>query len=487
MILRAFMFAGLLLSTLNAYADEASSTNTSQTTPSNPEPILPNSDPIPTTPAQTGEESSQTLRYSAEELQQNPDLLASLLDQSIIKGDSVNLHYLLSLYRQLPPNHRNEQLLRFAEAEVASLNGDSKTAIAQYRAMIAEEPDLLPVRFKLAMALMRDRQDGAAKHQLDRLRAETNLPEDIAQTIEQARERIIKRQTWNISASAYYTHDDNINGAPDVRGGKTNRCPFGGSCEVKYPDKKQADGIHANLGAERQFALSGNLYASIGANAHTRWYWNAKEYNDLNLRANVGLGYRNAKLDTSLSPFISRRWYNNQGYATTVGADIQTTYWPTPRWQLNSSFQLSYAKHDTRKWLDGGRFYAGIGAVYFVRAGRYFYSGVNVYHHQTQDKSDQYNRYSANIGWVEDWNGGVSSALSGSIGKRDYAAKDLLGGIKRSDMEYSANLRLWHRNWHLWGITPKLNLSVQQTKSNHFYYDRAKPEFNAYLEFSKTF
>lgn len=47
-------------------------------------------------------------------------------------------------------------------------------------------------------------------------------------------------------------------------------------------------------------------------------------------------------------------------------------------------------------------------------------------------------------------------------------------------------LSIWKRYWHLWGITPKLNIDWSKSTSNHFYYDGQSSK-NAYIEFSKTF
>ena len=54
-----------------------------------------------------------------------------------------------------------------------------------------------------------------------------------------------------------------------------------------------------------------------------------------------------------------------------------------------------------------------------------------------------------------------------------------------ADNEYNANLALWHRNIHFFGITPRIVFSYSKIDSNNkFYsYDTSK----VYLDFSRSF
>ena len=82
--------------------------------------------------------------------------------------------------------------------------------------MIAEDPSLQPVRLHLAMALLADHQDEAARTQLEKLRSD-ELPEDIRNIVSQALDTLRERQSWTFNASGYYRHDKNINDAPRQR------------------------------------------------------------------------------------------------------------------------------------------------------------------------------------------------------------------------------------------------------------------------------
>ena len=72
----------------------------------------------------------------------------------------------------------------------------------------------------------------------------------------------------------------------------------------------------------------------------------------------------------------------------------------------------------------------------------------------------------------------------GSYGKR-YAKGEDFFNIDREDKEYNANLSVWHRGVHFFGITPRLVFSYSKIDSNNrFYsYDTSK----VYMDFTKTF
>ena len=55
----------------------------------------------------------------------------------------------------------------FAQGKVAALNDDQATAIDKYREVLAQNPNLNPVRIELAIALFNQKQDGSAKAQFD--------------------------------------------------------------------------------------------------------------------------------------------------------------------------------------------------------------------------------------------------------------------------------------------------------------------------------
>ncbi|WP_072280874.1 surface lipoprotein assembly modifier [Rappaport israeli] len=439
-------------------------------------------------------EPKQPLTQDA--LYQDPNLTAHLLDQAIVDNNLENISALLDIYENSA--NANQQLIRYAKANLAQQQNRLKDAIALYREMLAQESNLPPVRLKLALALIADHQDSAAQDQLQRLHSEP-LPEDIQQLIEQQLTNLQKKQQWNFEFSAYYQSDNNINNAPSVqkiilntkeqcdqkikeaiaRGESNYFCPT----ERSYPAREQAKGIHYNVSADKTFTHANGYYSAINASIDGD-QWDKSNYNNLNLTLGTSLGWQDLKHNLRINPFINQRFYANKPYTTALGVNLNGQYWLTPNWQLNANALYSHTKSNQNK-THSNQYYLGSNLLHIANAQRYYFAGIGVYHHHADNKSDTYTRPSLNLGWGQEWTQGLSTRLTTSLSKRQYAGAFLVEH-KRQDLEYSASLSLWKRDWHLWGITPKLTLNWNKTDSNHFYYDN-RQSTNAYLEFSKTF
>ena len=185
------------------------------------------------------------IEVTEEQLLADPALLANALDSAIINGDADAVAVLLPIYRKLPADKQDKMLLRFGEAMQARSTGNLSLAIARFREMIAEDPSLQPVRLHLAMALMADHQDEAARGQLEKLRSD-KLPDDIRKVVDDALAALRERRSWTFNAATYYRYDNNINGAPRERERQ------GGRGTWTFPEPKKAHGIHLDLSAERR-------------------------------------------------------------------------------------------------------------------------------------------------------------------------------------------------------------------------------------------
>ncbi|MDO4642406.1 MAG: porin family protein [Cardiobacteriaceae bacterium] len=423
------------------------------------------------------QENAQAVEVSEAELLANPPLLANALDSAIIAGNADGVAVLLPIYRKLPSEQQDKMLLRFGEALQARAKGDLAAAIAFYREMIAEDPSLQPVRLHLAMTLVMDHQDEAARAQLDKLKSE-KLPDDIRKIVEQALATLRERRSWSFNAGGYYRYDNNINGAPRQRERQV------GQGKWTFPEAKRAHGIHLDLSAERRIPIYTGWYGQVEGGLNADWFWDAHKFDDFRFRLGAGAGWQNSRWDVSLVPFVQRRIYDDKGYSTNVGADANISYWLTPQWRLSSSLQGMHKHHDTRKWLNGNQYFGSVSALYAPNARQYWFAGANAMRSQARDASEAFKRYGINIGWGQEWGWGMSSRVVGTYAHRSYDANDFFG-ILRKDHEYGTSVSLWNRNLYFWGITPRLTFSWNRTDSNHFYYDGH--DSDVYLEFSRSF
>ena len=103
------------------------------------------------------------VHLSYEELSRDQVLTEKLLNQAIEGGNSEIILPLLQIYEKF--DNQDIILVRFAKAQLAKKRGDYREAIGLYREILAERPELTPVRIQLAISLFYEQQDNAAKEQ----------------------------------------------------------------------------------------------------------------------------------------------------------------------------------------------------------------------------------------------------------------------------------------------------------------------------------
>lgn len=423
----------------------------------------------------TFSDSKKAIEINEKELLNKPALLKRAMQSVLLSKQIDGLAVVLPIYQKLPD--ADTVLIDYGQALLAQANGQLNHAIDNYRRVIAKQPTMSVVRLDLATALYANRQVTAARDQLVRLQSEA-LPDSVAQFVKQTIEQIDREEDWQFGVSFYYRQEDNINNAP-----KQRKMVLGAGT-LTFPEPEKAHGVHLALGAKKRFNLGQHLYGNLQLDAVSDYYWDNHAYDDLSLRAGIGLGYQNARLNTEIQPFVKKRFYGTKPYSLTTGASGLFSYRLTPRWKLSNHWEWSYEDFEQRKHLNGQRQFVGLSGVYIHSPQQYWSVGINYYNNDAKHKEDSYHRTGAFIGWGQEWQGGISSNLTLSASKRNYGGVDFFN-IKRSDKEYAAKLSLWHRGIHYRGITPRLQWSWNKTHSNHFYYNNKENTIN--IVFSNSF
>ena len=398
---------------------------------------------------------------------------------------------LLPHYKALENN--DPMLIKFADALIYRSEAKNKQAIAIYREMLAADPDFHPVRLNMAIALLADKQYAAAKQQLTKLQA-VELPVPIMSTIASSLSRINNLEQWQFSASASYVRDDNINDAPS----KNIQTQFGNSVE-----QKSANGIQVSGSANKRFNLPDNFYATVGGNASLKGYWDETDYNDYLFTASAGVGYDDAKNDISLTPFVTKRYYDEEAYSLRKGVTINGSRWVKPKLKLSATTIFSNETIDDdvdgKRETDGQ--FLGLNAFYIKDAKEYFYGGLGNYQNDVPKTSIlSYDRNSVNVGWGREWKRGISTLATVGYAIKDYddISKEYpkgsfyyeaIGGefgTNRKDKTTSLGLQVWKRDFTVLGLTPRLVFDYDTTSSNFAYYDD-RDEKSATVLLTKTF
>lgn len=431
--------------------------------------------------------------YNLAALQADPAKFSQFLNTALAAQDMETVKALLPHYKVLEGN--DPMLIKFADALVYRSEAKNKQAILIYREMLAADPDFHPVRLNMAIAMQADKQYAAAKEQFLKLQA-VDLPAPVMARVKNSLAQINSSEKWQFNASASYVRDDNINDAPS----SSIQSQLGKSVE-----QKSANGIQVSGSANKRFNLPNNFYATVGGNASLKGYWDETDYNDYLLTASTGVGYDDAKNDVSLTPFVTKRYYDEESYSLRKGVTVSGSRWVKPKLKLSATtiFSNETFEDDSNANRETDGRFLGLNTFYIKDAKEYFYGGLGNYRNDVPKSSIiSYDRNSVNAGWGREWKRGISTltTLGYGIKKYDDPADALANGAlqgyynavggepgsTREDKTTSLGLQVWKRDFTLLGLTPRLVFDYETTSSNFAYYDD-RDEKSATILLTKTF
>ena len=413
------------------------------------------------------------LRMSREELLRQPELLRQALSYAVLTNNSDSTKLLLPIYLE-SPQEPDGLLVALAQALVARADGDYHRAVGLYRAVLAADPDIPPVRLSLAQSLFENRADKDAHAEFERFRQTPELAPELQQLAGQYLEALRKRDRWTFGGSINYIRDRNVNNAARERqvGGWT------------LPAPESAQGFAYRLNAERDWNVHGNLYWRLSLDDYGKFYWDNHKYDDQTARISSGPAYKTARAEAAVTPYSERRWYGTHKYSRETGVRAEWQYWLTPRNKVLSALEAGEQRHDRRRWLDGDSYTASATWLFVRRPNQYFSFGLDWLRKTAEDDSESYTRKGLRLGWTQQWGWGLTTSAQISAGRRRYDAPDFFH-ILRRDRELAASLVLSHRKLQFAGISPQLVATWQRVSSNHFAYPYRKS--NVFIQFGRSF
>ena len=419
------------------------------------------------------------------DLRARPELTEQLLNAAINANHVAAIEKLLPIYRQLPS--ADPLLVKFAEAQLAKQQGNYSLAIARYRDILAAQPELTPVRIQLATALFHAQQDNAAREQFDRALADSALPQDIAGLVRVYRQALDNRDGWQFSFGVRYLRERNVNNVSDAQAFQWRGLTFYKGAAMER-QKAHGLGYWANL--ERDFNFTGAHYLHVENLLYGKNYWDNHRYDDITNRTYLGYVYKSALGRVALLPFYERQWYGNVRYKWAQGARLEWNRWLSPNWQLSLAGEMSRSHYHRDEMLNGNDKLASATLLWRRTPQQFFYIGSDFTAERTKVRQYSYDLRAIRLGWGQEWRYGISSRVALLAAKRQYKADFALGALRfnqaRKDHIYQANLTLWKRDWHLWGITPKLQFNWKQQLSNFdALYSYTEKSANVLIE--KTF
>lgn len=394
----------------------------------------------------------------------NSSELEEQLKQAIYQQKFEAIQTLLKAYQQ--QENADPVVIAYAKAKSAFIQQDYQTTISIYRQIISQNPELNSIRMELAIALFADRQDNAAKLQFDKVRSVSGLPESAYQKIQAYLEAIHQRNEWQFNINFTYLKTDNV--ANVARDSNIENTGFIKNNNM-MPQKANGVGFNAELG--KDFNIRGSHYLSINNEIVGKIYWDNHRFDDISNRILLGYAYKKSDKTLRIQPFYDKRWFGNRSFHWSNG--VQLSYDVALSNQWKNQTQLSFEK---RLFFDENLQAGNIKTLsntllWMPNPRQLFYLGGAISTERTREK--QYGSTSKNVrfGWLQEYQWGISTQLSFSFTNRKFHDEAMLAGIiplnkTRRDKIYHLNAKLWKRDWHLWGVTPKFHLTWKKQQSN---------------------
>lgn len=423
-----------------------------------------------------------------EDLKENVALTEHILNQAMLHEDWSTLQRIMRFY---PDMAGIDVVLRdYVQGALYRHDGRYAQAIALYRQLIAQHPDLDYVRLELGVMLMENKAWREADQQFAMVQRQP-LDPDAQHDVAMYRYMMQREQQWQFQAGMGLAYNNNINSAnkdPFLRlpiagpEGTTFWLPF-----AKNPDAlpQAAWGLKYAASAQREQSVGGNHFYTLAAEGDgvNHRHQNALSDQSITLRG----GYKRQDVDSwfAVTPQVSKAWVGGKPYRHSHGLTIEAGYRPDMPWQFMGSFiWLKRHYHDASYSA-----YDGPITAYSLAAMRAFTPRLMAYGRAgMQNESARSGEYASRFPWLEV---GASSTLGNTVGARfsiKYGHRHykkpygLFLYTQRRDREVELNATLWKPGLTLKGLQPRLYVSHKRNHSNLRMYARSQTELALMFE-----
>ena len=269
-------------------------------------------------------------------------ILVPLIQGDVLEGNTLFLYGLAAL-----------EVSRQEEVPEETRKALRDDAIAVFRDILVDHPDLLRVRLELARAFFLNGQDGLARRHF-RLVLAGGVPRAVAANVFRFLSILRARKRWTGYFGAAIAPDSNLNAASDT---ETIYIDVFGA---RLPFQRQGDfGAESGLGlsiwggGEYQQPLGERLRLRVGADAVQREY-SGGDFDQFLLAAHVGPRWLTGpRTEISLLGTVQRQWLGSHPYIDETGVRLELDRRLAPRWWARGTVSVRERDHKQFNVLDG--------------------------------------------------------------------------------------------------------------------------------------
>lgn len=391
------------------------------------------------------------LRLTEKELLADITLFNEVISQAVDRNDVNGLQILLPVYATV--SDKDEILYLYAQAVIQEQQ-DIRQAIHHYQQILHQNPELTPIRVRLILAYLANHQIRLAQDEFSIAKQDDNLPSNVLNSLTQQFKELNQTKT---RFAMRYLDDDNVNNAPSTSQYQ----------DWQLPKAESAHGIGYSANISKNHYLKDHLSLEVGASVHGKYYWDNKAYNDVTAEISPSLSYQSFDEQFGLGIYQQVRHFGNNPYSTTQGLRLSAHKLIGSSHRGGIEIDIANKKHKTRTFLDGTSHMATLSLNH--RSSPYYYLGIHFIKDDVNDMSESHQQGTIFAGLDKLW-GNIGTGHQISVGRRSYQDIDFFG-IKRDDLRYQTEHRIWHQKLAYKGYYPSLHLRFERIDSNHFAHD----------------
>ena len=362
-------------------------------------------------------------------------------------------------------------------------------AIAAFRAILVDRPELVRVRLELARAFFLKGEDSLARRHFEQVLA-GRPPEAVAANIALFLRIMRARRRWEAHFGAAIAPDSNLNTASGERtiflDTPFGRLPF----TLDRPaTPKSGLGLSVWSGGEYQYPLGFRWRLRSGANASIREY-KGGDFDRHSLAAHLGpRRFIDARTEASLLATVDRQWTAGAPETDRFGLRLEGEQRLTPR--LAVFARASAARRNCRdcNWLDGpvgdvslGASWAALPILRVGGNGGWNWARANAEHWRSSGSQ-------ASLGATLSLPAGFTLGLRASMQRIEYQgrgfAHNTIDRKPRRDETRTLSVSVHNRAVTMLGFSPRVSVVREQRETNAqaLDYDRNRAELSFVRQF----
>jgi tetratricopeptide (TPR) repeat protein len=357
----------------------------------------------------------------------------------------------------------NDTEALFLQGQVYGLREDWKNAVATYRKILSDRPDLTRVRLELARALYFDSQYSEALYHFRLALATPDLPENVIKNINTFIGNIYQKRDWQLGAGLSVVGSTNINQAPSTGTVNILGLPFNLN---RSAQAQPGVGAAFAVNGEYDFRLDDTTKLRNLASFYTVQY-GGRNFSDMIVSYALGPQMLRQGWDASFLGVFVHRLYSNDPYSDGYGPRVETNWNVSDRWRLENEIEYLWRTwHEPNNFLNGWSYDDTLTTLYSLSptSSLRLITGVGHDKSRSSEWSDWF--YHVGVGYHREVAWGLTFDIQPEFYHFKYDGVQPLFGIKRSDDVARGTLSVYKRDWYWAGFTPVLSYVYTQDWSN---------------------